>query len=64
MSDISKCSGKGCKLKKRCYRYTAKSGLWQAYFTNPPIKDGKCDMFWGETSESVYNDLKKITNGK
>ena len=64
MSDISKCSGKGCKMKKECYRFTAKAGVWQSYFTNPPIKDGKCDMFWGKTSESVYNQLKQITNGK
>lgn len=47
MSDISKCSGEGCKLKKKCYRFTAKSGMRQSYFSKPPIKeDGKCDYFY------------------
>jgi len=47
MSDITMCSGKGCNLKDKCYRFTApKSKYMQSYFTIPPIKDGKCDMFW------------------
>ena len=25
-----------------------------------PIKDGKCDMYWGENAESVWNQLKEI----
>lgn len=25
-----------------------------------PIKDGKCDMYWGENAESVCNQLKEI----
>ena len=32
----------------------------QAYFTEPPIKDGKCDMYWGKNAESVWNQLKEI----
>jgi hypothetical protein len=52
MSDITKCSGEGCNVKKKCYRFTANSGYWQSYFGTPPIKDGKCDYFY------------KIVNGK
>jgi hypothetical protein len=26
----------------------------------PPIKDGKCEMYWGENAESVFNQLKEI----
>jgi hypothetical protein len=26
-----------------------------------PIKDGKCDMYWGEDAESIFNQLKEIT---
>ena len=40
------CSGEGCDLKDECYRHTAKSGTWQSWFCEVPIKDGKCDMFW------------------
>jgi hypothetical protein len=29
-----------------------------------PIKDGKCDMFWGDNAEAVWNQLKDIVNGK
>lgn len=48
MADIAMCSGKGCGLKDKCYRYTApKSQYMQSYFTIPPIdKDGKCELFW------------------
>jgi hypothetical protein len=29
-----------------------------------PIKDGKCDMFWGEKAEAVCNELKDIVKPK
>jgi hypothetical protein len=25
-----------------------------------PIKDGKCEYYWGENAESVWNQLKEI----
>jgi len=47
MADLQMCSGKDCPFKEVCYRYTApKSEHRQAYFTNPPIKNGDCDYFW------------------
>jgi hypothetical protein len=48
MADITMCSGKGCDLKDKCYRYTAPQGKYmQSFFTIPPIdKEGKCEMFW------------------
>jgi len=65
MSDITKCTGKECPVKNKCYRFTAKSSDYmQSFFTIPPIKEGKCDMYWGEKSESIFNQLKDITNGK
>ena len=53
--DITMCSGKGCDLANKCYRYTApKSKFRQSFFSEPPIdKDGKCDYF-----------LKQKDNGK
>lgn len=62
MADITKCLGTECNLKEHCVRFTSKEGL--DYFTFPPIKNGKCDMFWGGVQESIYNHLKFITSGK
>lgn len=55
------CQGTDCPQKETCYRFTEKSNEYrQAYFTEAPIKDGKCEMYWGKTAESVYNQLKEI----
>jgi hypothetical protein len=57
--------GTGCPYKEKCYRYTAKpSEFQQSWFMEVPIKDGKCDMFWGDNAESVWNQLKDIVKGK
>ena len=60
MADITKCRGANCDLKLTCYRYTAASSMCQSYFMEPPIKDGKCDLYWGKTAQSVYDQLKDI----
>jgi hypothetical protein len=62
MADITKCNGQGCPVKEKCYRYTAKESMYQSYFSEPPIKDNKCDMYWGENSEYIFNQLKEIIN--
>lgn len=61
MADITMCVGTDCPHKESCYRFTAKPNEYrQAYFTEPPIKDGKCDMYWGENQMNIYNQLKEI----
>ena len=46
MPDISKCEGKDCPLKYKCYRFTCIGDSYsQSYFMEPPYKDGKCDYF-------------------
>jgi hypothetical protein len=61
MADITMCVGTDCPHKERCYRFTAKANEYrQSYFMNPPIKDGKCDMYWGENQINIYNQLKEI----
>jgi hypothetical protein len=64
MPDIAMCPGTNCPQKETCYRYTAKPSDWQSYFSVPPIKDGKCYMYWGDQAEAVFNHLKDIVNGK
>lgn len=67
-SDITKCTGKDCPVKKHCHRYLQKAGHWQSYFSKSPgkIKDGKftCDMFWGENCENIMSVLKMALSGK
>ena len=61
MDYITMCSGVNCPVKEMCYRYKSKDYEdKQSYFTNPPIKDDKCDMFWGENSQGIFNMLKDI----
>jgi hypothetical protein len=62
--DIAKCLGTNCPYKETCYRYTAKPSDWQSYFSVPPIKDGKCDYYWGENSQNIWNQLKDIVKPK
>ena len=46
MADITKCTGKNCKLKESCFRYTSKANEYrQSYFTEDPIKIDKCDQY-------------------
>jgi hypothetical protein len=58
MSDISKCSGEGCLLKKKCWRFLDPPDEWQSWIL-PPVKNGECDMFW-----EVGRNMKKIRMGK
>jgi hypothetical protein len=64
MSDLTKCKGQNCPIKQKCKRYTSKESVWQSYFVESPIKDNKCDMYWGEQNESIFNQLKGILNKK
>ena len=36
----------------------------KSYFSVPPIKDGKCDMYWGDLAEAIWSHLKDIVNGQ
>ena len=59
--DITMCPGTDCPHKEKCYRYTANPIEYQSYFMEAPIKQGKCEMYWGENSQFIWNQLKEIT---
>ena len=65
MADICKCTGQigaiDCPHKEQCYRYTSEADEYQSYFTESPIKDGKCDHYWGGNAEAIWSELKEIT---
>ena len=63
MADITMCSGLGCDLKHECYRHTAVQSDWQSWFTEVPLKDGNCEMFWGEKAEYFYSEILKTVKG-
>jgi hypothetical protein len=62
--DITKCKGDGCPVKERCYRFTAKADVYQSYFADIPLKDGKCDEFWGENNQEIHHQLKEMVGSK
>ena len=67
--DITKCTGNGCALKEICKRYTATPNEHrQAYFTEPPLKIEDnvltCEMYWGESSDAILDQLLEITKKK
>ena len=52
-------------MKEQCKRYTSPHDpTYQSYFTESPIKDGKCDMFWGDVADVVMEQLKSIMRGE
>jgi hypothetical protein len=60
--------GTNCPMKESCYRYTAKDGMMQSYFLEPPFtmeyEKFNCEMYWGEIGKSIYKQLKDITKTK
>jgi hypothetical protein len=63
--DIAMCLGTDCPHKESCYRYKAKPNEYrQSYFSVAPIKDGKCDMYWGEKAQAIFTQLKDIVKPK
>ena len=47
MADITMCKGINCNKTNTCYRYLAKANPYrQSYFSDSPMKDGDCEMFW------------------
>jgi hypothetical protein len=36
----------------------------QSYFIKPPIKEEKCDMYWGDLAESIWGQLQDIVKPK
>lgn len=53
MADITMCSGQGCPMKEKCYRFMAIPNIYrQSYFVNPPIKsDGTCESFGQDSTK-------------
>ena len=57
--DITMCKGSigaiDCPYKNQCFRYTAKADEYQSYFMELPLKNGKCDHYWGDGGEAIWS---------
>ena len=65
MPDITMCNWELCPMRDKCIRFTAKPDkLWQSYFTDVPIKDGKCEYFWDNKNinKEIFNDDDDFKN--
>ena len=60
MPDITMCKGTNCPVSTKCRRYTATPSKMQSWFTEIPFKDGKCDMYWGENADNIWNQLVDV----
>lgn len=63
MPDITKCHGQikelNCHYKENCYRFTAKADKYgQSYFIELPLKNNKCDHYWGKDGEKIWNKIE------
>lgn len=62
---ITSCTYLGCPLKSSCKRFTSQPT--GDYLTNPSkTVNGKftCDMYWGEESDYLFQQLTSILSGK
>jgi hypothetical protein len=64
MPDIIKCNDHDCPYKNGCYRYTTKAHERQSWFAKSPREGDKCDMYWGDASNEIMNQLTKILSGE
>lgn len=64
MADITMCKDQECPAKETCKRFTATPSMLQSYFAESPRQETKCEMYWGPSSDSIFNQLKNIVNGK
>jgi len=61
MADITMCKGTNCPVSTKCRRYMATPNPHrQSYFTEVPFENGKCEMYWGENADSIWEQLTEI----
>jgi hypothetical protein len=67
MPDITMCKGQigaiDCPYKEKCHRFTAKADKYgQSYFMELPLKNNKCDHYWGNDGEDIWNKTETDDN--
>jgi hypothetical protein len=63
MTDITKCAGDGCPLNVRraIALHVAGVEMYQSFVSDTRrSKNGKCEMYWGETAQSIFEQLSDV----
>jgi len=60
--DVTMCRGRDCPLIESCYRYTVDVSKYQSYFTESPFENGRCEVYWGNDFQEIYETLQKFKN--
>jgi hypothetical protein len=58
--DIPMCKGRDCPLTESCYRYTVDVSKCQSYFIESPFKNGRCELYWGDDIQGIYETIQKF----
>lgn len=45
MPDITMCLSKVCKMREKCYRFTATPSEWQFYLADETLKYPDCNLY-------------------
>jgi len=65
---IIMCSDSKCPLRKQCHRFSIRPQKGQSFFLFSPREvDNKlfvCDMFWGDSSQLLFEQLKEIVKSE
>mgnify|MGYP000013904373 FL=1 len=62
MPDITMCSGEGCPLKEKCWRYLAEpSEYWQSYFMKAPYayETPGCEHYWPADPDAALDAVEE-----
>jgi hypothetical protein len=63
METLTKCTGEGCILKNKCFRYT-KIDFFEDdfFFKKVPYnyKLNTCEYIWNENAENLYNGIQRL----
>lgn len=68
--EITKCKGRGCPIKDKCYRYIGENLKTQSYFLIEPFQyfdEGNtfsCAMFWGDNANQIFNKISTIVKNQ
>lgn len=66
MSDIQKCEGGSCTMKRICERYTSRDDFINWEFDSPPYYSSdygfQCKFFIDDKAQRILNQFKDLFN--
>lgn len=66
MEEFIKCAGRGCSIKRICYRHTKEEEFFQVYFDEEPYRRSKdyleCSYFIEDLEKDTLDNFKDLLN--